>query len=96
MKASESGHKDTAIALAEKGADLNIKDKVSDCYLCVYGDDDADDDDDDDAGVSSTLITAIYVYNIQLISFVPLGFFSSLACIFTLYDMLSFCPSHGS
>ena len=59
--ASYYGHKDTAIALAEKGADLNIKDQVSDCYLCVYGDDN-DDDDDDDAGVSATLITAICIY----------------------------------
>ena len=58
MKASDIGHKDIAIALAEKGADLNIKDNVSDCYLCVYG----DDDDDDDAGVSATLITAICIY----------------------------------
>ena len=56
--ASYNGHKDTAIALAEKGADLNIKDNVSDCYLCVYG----DDGDDDDAGVSATLITAICIY----------------------------------
>ena len=58
MKASRNGYKDTAIALAEKGADLNIKDKVSDCYLCVYG----DDDDDAAAGVSATLITAICIY----------------------------------
>ena len=57
MKASDNGRKDMAIALAEKGALLNIKDKVCDCYLCVYGD-----DDDDDAGVSATLITAICVY----------------------------------
>ena len=59
MWASYKGHKDTAIALAEKGADLNIKNNVSDCYLCVY---DGDDDDDDDAGVSATLITAICIY----------------------------------
>ena len=58
--ASYNGHEDIAIALAEKGADLNIKDNVSDCYLCVY--DGGDDDDDDDAGVSATLITAICVY----------------------------------
>ena len=57
--ASRNGHKDIAVALAEKGADLNIKDKVSDCYLCVYGD---DDDDDDASGVSATLITAICIY----------------------------------
>ena len=53
--ASFKGHKDIAIALAEKGADLHIKDNVSDCYLCVYG-------DDDDGGVSATLITAICIY----------------------------------
>ena len=52
MKASDNGHKDIAIALAEKGADLNMKSNVSDCCLCVYGDD--DDDDDDDAGVSGS------------------------------------------
>ena len=57
MKPSYNGHKDIAIALAEKGADLNIKNQVSDCYLCVYGD-----DDDNDAGVSATLITAICIY----------------------------------
>ena len=55
--ASECGHKDVAIALAERGADLNIKNKVSDYQLCIHdddcdddydGDDDYDDDDDDD------------------------------------------------
>ena len=56
MKASETGHKDIAVALAEKGADLNIKNLVSDCQLCVY------DNDGDDTGVSTTLVAFIYVY----------------------------------
>ena len=55
--ASYNGRKDFAIALAERGADLNIKNRVSDCYLCVY-----DDDDNDAAGVSATLIAAICIY----------------------------------
>ena len=62
MWASYNGHKDTAIALAEKGADLNIKDRVSDCYLCVNDGGDDDDDTDDAGGVSATLITAICLY----------------------------------
>ena len=44
MYASYNGHKDVAIALAERGADLNIKNKVSDCQLYIHDDDDDDDD----------------------------------------------------
>ena len=36
MCASYRGHKDTAIALAEKGADLNIQEKVSDSYVDIH------------------------------------------------------------
>ena len=36
MCASSDGHKDTAIALAEKGADLNIQDTVSDSYVDIH------------------------------------------------------------
>ena len=61
MRASANGHKDIAIALAERGADLNIKNKVSDCQLCVY-EDGVYDDDDGDGGIASTLTIAIYVY----------------------------------
>ena len=44
-------HKDIVIALAENGADLNIKSKVSDCYLRIHC--------DDHAGNVETLITAM-------------------------------------
>ena len=65
IEASKNGHKDIAIALAERGADLNIKDKVSYSQLCVYDDYDVYDDNDDyddDAGVSTTLVTFIYMH----------------------------------
>ena len=55
MQASLNGHKDIAIALAEKGADLNMKSQVSDCQLCVFG-------DDNDTGVSNILVAFTYVY----------------------------------
>ena len=31
IMASENGHKDIAMALVERGVDLNIKNQVSDC-----------------------------------------------------------------
>ena len=57
MQASLKGHKDIAVALAERGADLNIKNKVSDWQPCFY-----DDDDEGNGGIASTLTIAIYVY----------------------------------
>ena len=53
--ASREGHKDIAIALAEKGADLNIQDTVSDCYLLVH-------DSEENAGHFETANTSVYVY----------------------------------
>ena len=38
MQASMNGHKDVAVALVKKGADLNTKSQVSDCQLCVCDD----------------------------------------------------------
>ena len=84
MQASLNGYKDIAVALAEKGADLNIKNNVSDCQPCVYDDDDddnnVDDDDYDDyAGVSVTLVAFIYMH-MYLCTNVYL---SSCACVYT-------------
>ena len=59
MYASREGHKDIAIALAEKGADLNIQDTVSDCYLLVH-------DSEENAGhvelPTFCICVCIYVY----------------------------------
>ena len=52
MHSSGLGHKDTAIALAEKGADLNAQDDVSDWKLCVHN---------DDASITATLIAVVCV-----------------------------------
>ena len=52
--ASLNGRKDVAIALAEKGADLNIQ-YVSDCYLLVH-------DSEENAGHFETAYTSVYVY----------------------------------
>ena len=67
MYASYNGHKDVAIALAERGADLNIKNKVSDCQLYIHDDDDDDDDvyDGYDAGVSTSLVAFVYMHAYQ-------------------------------
>ena len=55
MLASYGGYKDIAVALAEKGADLNIQDKVSDCYLLVH-------DSEDNAGHVETANTSVSLY----------------------------------
>ena len=75
MWASYHGHEDVAIALAERGADLNIKNKVSDCQLYIHDDEDVVIDYDDggggggydgyDAGVSTTLVAFVYMHAYQ-------------------------------
>ena len=44
----------------------------------------------------SSQMMGINVDNIKIIAFVQLGFFSSLAGIFTMYEMLYFWPTQGS
>ena len=55
LLASYRGHTNTAVALAEKGADLNIQDTVSDCYLLVH-------DSEENAGNFETANTSVSVY----------------------------------
>ena len=83
MQASGNGHKDIAVALVEKGADLTITNQVSDCQLCIdddVDDNNVDDDDYDDyADVSVTLVAFIYMH-MYLCTNVYL---SSCACVYT-------------
>ena len=45
---------------------------------------------------ASSQMMGINVDNVKIIAFVQLGFFSSLAGIFTMYEMLYFWPTQGS
>ena len=44
----------------------------------------------------SSIMMGINVDNVKIIAFVQLGFFSALAGIFTMYEMLYFWPTQGS
>ena len=45
---------------------------------------------------ASSIMMGINVDNVKIIAFVQLGFFSALAGIFTMYEMLYFWPTQGS